>query len=107
MGRIDATGARRDAPVLRGLDHWLQKNLANFHDGRSSRSTAARSLRRARLAGPRHRRWRSSGGMVLRGALPARQVYRAVFQAGSPAPPAMVDSFIAFAAKTAGGVAEP
>jgi hypothetical protein len=98
--RIDGIlGHAVTAPVLSGgLDHWLQKNLANFHDGRVEPILPL--LDRFVAHGSpalRHEAVAMLANMVLRGALPARQVYRALFQAGSPALRlAMVDSFIAF-----------
>ena len=100
VARIDGIlGRAVTAPVLAGaLDHWLQKNLANFHDGRVE--PVLPLLDRFVAHGSpalRHEAVAMLANMVLRGALPARQVWRAVFQAGSPALRlAAVDSFIAF-----------
>ena len=87
------------APVLAGaLDHWLQKNIVNFHDNRIE--PVMPLLDRFVAHGSpalRHEAMALVTNMVLRGSLPAQQVYRAVFQAGSPAlRMALVDSFVAF-----------
>jgi hypothetical protein len=87
------------APILAGaLDHWLQKNLANFHDGRIEPVLPLIDrLANHGAPGLRHEAVALLANMVLRGALSAQHAYRAIFQAASPALRlAMADAFIAF-----------
>lgn len=99
VGRLEQiVGRAVAAPILTGaLDHWLQKNLANFHDGRLEPVLPLLD----RLAGHgspalRHEAMSLVATLVVRGALPAEPAYRAL-QGASPALRlAMANSFIAF-----------
>jgi hypothetical protein len=100
IGRIEGIAVRAvTAPILTGaLDHWLQKNLVNFHDGRVE--PVLPLLDRLAIHGApalRHEAVALLTNLVLRGTLSAPQAYRALFQTASPALRlAMADAFIAF-----------
>ncbi len=100
MGTIDDIVRRAAAaPVLAGaLDHWLKKNIENFHDNRLEPVLPLLSgmVQRGSPA-LRHQAVALVTHLVLRGSFPAREVYRAVFRSGTPALRlALVDSFMAF-----------
>jgi hypothetical protein len=102
VGRIERITVRAvTAPILTGaLDHWLQKNLANFHDGRIEPVLPLMD-RLASHGAPalRHEAVTLLSNLVLRGTLPAAQVYRPLFHAEAAAPAlrlALADAFIAF-----------
>jgi len=87
------------APVLAGaLDHWLKKNIENFHDNRAEPVMPLLSGM-ARQGSPalRYQAVALVTNLVVRGSFPARDIYRAVFRSGTPALRlALVDSFVAF-----------
>jgi hypothetical protein len=100
IGKIaDIVRASVAAPILAGaLDHWLQKNIANFHGGKigpvvplldglvDNGSPALRHLAIALVT-----------NLVLRGSLAAPDVYGAIFRMGSPRLRlSLVDSFVSF-----------
>lgn len=100
LGMIDGIVRRAAAaPVLAGaLDHWLKKNIENFHDNRLEPVVPFLSGM-AQHGSPalRHEAVALVSHLVLRGSFPARDVYRAVFRSGTPALRlALVDSFTAF-----------
>ena len=79
LGTID-TIVRRSAaaPVLVGaLDHWLKKNIENFHDNRVEPVMPLLN-RMAEQGSPglRHQAVALVSGMILRGSFPARDIYR-------------------------------
>ncbi len=86
VGRLAGIVARGvDAPILTGaLDHWLQKNLQNFHDGRLDGAIpllvrlaahAQATLRHQAVALVTH--------LILRGVLTPANAYGPIFRTGS------------------------
>ncbi|MGD9882418.1 MAG: hypothetical protein AB7U95_20085, partial [Reyranella sp.] len=100
LGTID-TILRRSAaaPVLVGaLDHWLKKNIENFHDNRVEPvMPLLNRMSEQGSPGLRHQAMALVSSMILRGSFPARDIYRVVFRSGTPALRlALVESFVAF-----------
>ncbi|NML96411.1 hypothetical protein HHL24_00325 [Paraburkholderia sp. RP-4-7] len=88
-----------DAPVLTGaLDHWLQRNLIDLHEGKLApmmpllerivaHESAALQVQLVSMLST----------LILRGALPAPQVYEPIFAQGTPALRLrLVSSFVDF-----------
>lgn len=100
MGTIDGIVRRSaGAPVLAGaLDHWLKRNIENFHDNRLEPVMPLLSDM-AQQGSPalRHQAVALVTNLVVRGSYPVRDIYRAVFRLGTPSLRlALVDSFVAF-----------
>jgi hypothetical protein len=100
MGTIDGIVRRSaGAPVLAGaLDHWLKRNIENFHDNRLEPVMPLLSDM-AQQGSPalRHQAVALVSNLVVRGSYPVRDIYRAVFRLGTPSLRlALVDSFVAF-----------
>jgi len=100
VGRLAEVVARGvDAPILTGaLDHWLQKNLQNFHDGRLDGAIPLLVRLAAHdQATLRHQAVALVTHLILRGVLAPADAYGPVFRMGSkPLRLELVAAFVDF-----------